>query len=749
MDEQGLNIRVSADISDAVNEFGSLAKALKQAQADQLKSWNALDRAIGSNTQQLSEYEKGYEAATARVKQLQAAIAQIDAGKNIKATSDEVKKIAPALQQANTQMRLFGLSATQSRVAIVDMARVFSGSGFTARSLGAQVSLLGPAGAAAALGIYALFEILNKTSDAEKKAQEDAKKLKELLLNLKTGTQVSGEAAYGEEGNIDKVRALAAAVEDGNRSYAERLRALNELKTINKSYFGDLTLESSSMKTLAERVQDYNNALVTQAIIKAQTEEIGSLSKKLFEQVQLLDKLKTARDQANAAAKANPYVDNQAGGLGDVGQNQAAAQAANDVVRTTQAYEKQRDAVLDIRTAIAEYNGELNKNIGIQLQQRPLQTDTAPLKTLESVASVLEKVNSIYADLQKKNTKPLFQLNQESGASLPGGQESPLVKAIDAEIAAASEKMKEAAGNPKLVDAYRQYLVALQAKLASIKNPNLTATFLPFAADPSEIDKETSKYESVIEKAIGGEKGLKLKVPLDLSETIKGEGFSKANTQALLKNYSEDVLNGLPPLRWNAKIQLALDKAKLQADFQKDLIETLNKVIKDSASSGLANIGKAIGSSLASGKNPLQAAGAAILGTVGNLVEQMGEALIKYGVEMELFRDIIGSGLSLSPAVAIAAGVAMVAIGEAVKKSVKVPAFADGGIVTGPTYGLIGEAGPEAIFPLSKMNDFVRQLPGQQNSEASTGEFVLRGQDLVLATNRATKNLNLVGKKPS
>jgi hypothetical protein len=31
------------------------------------------------------------------------------------------------------------------------------------------------------------------------------------------------------------------------------------------------------------------------------------------------------------------------------------------------------------------------------------------------------------------------------------------------------------------------------------------------------------------------------------------------------------------------------------------------------------------------------------------------------------------------------------------------PKFADGGIVTGPTVGLIGEAGPEAVIPLSKM----------------------------------------------
>ena len=34
----------------------------------------------------------------------------------------------------------------------------------------------------------------------------------------------------------------------------------------------------------------------------------------------------------------------------------------------------------------------------------------------------------------------------------------------------------------------------------------------------------------------------------------------------------------------------------------------------------------------------------------------------------------------------------------------KIPGLADGGIVTGPTLAVVGEAGPEAVIPLSKMN---------------------------------------------
>ena len=53
--------------------------------------------------------------------------------------------------------------------------------------------------------------------------------------------------------------------------------------------------------------------------------------------------------------------------------------------------------------------------------------------------------------------------------------------------------------------------------------------------------------------------------------------------------------------------------------------------------------------------------------------------------------------------------------------------FADGGIVTGPTVGLVGEAGPEAIIPLDKMGSMGGQTSITINMPAgSDGEDVVR-----------------------
>jgi hypothetical protein len=47
--------------------------------------------------------------------------------------------------------------------------------------------------------------------------------------------------------------------------------------------------------------------------------------------------------------------------------------------------------------------------------------------------------------------------------------------------------------------------------------------------------------------------------------------------------------------------------------------------------------------------------------------------------------------------------VAVVAAGIAALSAYAFGAFAEGGIVTQPMMGLVGEAGPEAIIPLSKL----------------------------------------------
>jgi TP901 family phage tail tape measure protein len=88
---------------------------------------------------------------------------------------------------------------------------------------------------------------------------------------------------------------------------------------------------------------------------------------------------------------------------------------------------------------------------------------------------------------------------------------------------------------------------------------------------------------------------------------------------------------------------------------------------------------------------------------------------------------------------------ALIAGGVAIVKSAfssNVPKFANGGIVSAPTLGLMGEyagarSNPEVIAPLDKLKGMIGQ---RETAVNVTGGFRLEGQDLVMALQRADRN---------
>lgn len=88
------------------------------------------------------------------------------------------------------------------------------------------------------------------------------------------------------------------------------------------------------------------------------------------------------------------------------------------------------------------------------------------------------------------------------------------------------------------------------------------------------------------------------------------------------------------------------------------------------------------------------------------------------------------------PFAGIAAGIAAVSAIIATIQSI--PKFADGGIVTSATLGVFGEAGPEAVMPLDRLNDFVRD-----REVRVTGKIVGQGKDLSVIIDNYNKVRNV------
>tara|TARA_R100000231_G_scaffold29517_4_gene26176 strand:- start:762 stop:2726 length:1965 start_codon:yes stop_codon:yes gene_type:complete len=163
---------------------------------------------------------------------------------------------------------------------------------------------------------------------------------------------------------------------------------------------------------------------------------------------------------------------------------------------------------------------------------------------------------------------------------------------------------------------------------------------------------------------------------------------------------------------------------------------------------GFRNMASGIGSALAdaitSGGNLAHALASVLLNTLGSMAIQLGNLAIKIGLAMKAIK------LSFkNPFTAIAAGIALIAVGKLIQNAAKivqgggVKKFAKGGIVSTPTLGLMGEypgarSNPEVIAPLDRLKSMMGDSVGSMVQVG--GEFTLRGQDLVVALQRANRN---------
>lgn len=146
--------------------------------------------------------------------------------------------------------------------------------------------------------------------------------------------------------------------------------------------------------------------------------------------------------------------------------------------------------------------------------------------------------------------------------------------------------------------------------------------------------------------------------------------------------------------------------------------EQFSAITNEGFKSAVSGIAEAMGSALAEGGNVFQAIGQSLLQSLGGVLIQLGEMAIGIGVGLTAIKTALES---LNPVLAIGAGIALVALGSFFKGKAaniggnikggsgsNITAFANGGIVSGPTNALIGEYSgaknnPEVVAPLNKL----------------------------------------------
>jgi len=161
--------------------------------------------------------------------------------------------------------------------------------------------------------------------------------------------------------------------------------------------------------------------------------------------------------------------------------------------------------------------------------------------------------------------------------------------------------------------------------------------------------------------------------------------------------------------------------------------ENFAKMLSGSVTDGLMSIFNA----MEQGESPLEA--------IGQMFRNIAMSIAAAVIQASIFQAILTAFPELK-AVFAATGALQSAFGYSGPR-------AAGGITNGPSMALIGEAGPEAVIPLSKLSGMLNTTfsAGAMSGggSASGGSFVLRGQDLLVAINRTQKSSFLKGQNIS
>jgi hypothetical protein len=176
----------------------------------------------------------------------------------------------------------------------------------------------------------------------------------------------------------------------------------------------------------------------------------------------------------------------------------------------------------------------------------------------------------------------------------------------------------------------------------------------------------------------------------------------------------------------------------------KQLSKDISSAITGAATSFAIGIGEMIGAAAAGGDG-IASFGTFALQSLAGLLQQVGEMAIQTGIALLGIQVALKT---LNPAIAIAGGIALVALASGIRTSLAkkagaiqgggtIPALAEGGIATGPTLALIGEGkGPEAVIPLDKLEGMMGGF-GNQSNVVVTGR--IQGSDILISSERAER----------
>ncbi|WP_158962597.1 hypothetical protein [Myroides fluvii] len=526
---------------------------------------------------------------------------------------------------------------------------------------------------------------------------------------------VNTEALKNTAKERAELDSLLLVAQDENALKKDRLDAIKKLNEISPQYLGNINLETINTKEATDAIGKYINALNS----KAREQALMAKKTQLYQE-QIEEEAKSVqRFQANADALSRIY-----GGQAGV------------IIRTKEQLEDYIKELSLSKQQAAEFREEYSKQLGVLEKGREkYESKIAVLNDYvkaEGLANgAVDASSKVHENSDKAISEKIKTLRSEREVL---DRSSSKYKELTADIER-YEAMLSKANKPKAP-------IIKTPKTEKREKATVAAVdFSPvIAGSTAEMEKQIKTLERQREaiRVVFGEANLAYQ---SLTNQIKDIEFQ------IKIDVDESSLN---TSQFKSSFDNFQSYVEGQAQLSSDVIRRKQEeaqIYANLAGDSFAAFGSSFVQSMGEAENGLEQFGQA-----------MAEAVVKI-IAMGLSQSVSNSVVigtetakGFGPMAAfVLPGLIAAAMGAVMSAHSQVPKFADGGIVYGPTLGLMGEyAGatrnPEVIAPLDKLKNLIKPAGGGETQIFLGGRLAVSGGDLKLILDRhATRSKRIGG----
>jgi hypothetical protein len=657
----------------------------------------------------------GFNPASTKIKQLQADYDRLNQSLNngqapLRKSSQQWTNIALVIQDLP-----FGFRAIQN-------------------NLPALIGNLAGVGGAAYLAFSAIVAGFTFYDEAQRKSAAETKKLKEAQDEYAQSLSTATGNAYTE---ITALKSLVEIAGNSNESMDKRLIAVNKLQKEYPAYFGNLNKEQILNGNVATATYEVANAILARARARAMEERVGQLT------TQQLD---AERERITLQKENIKLTDEKIKLLNETNSEESdALTIASDMTLLDEANAASKLRLNDVNKQISANTDKINKLIAIENST-----------SLESVA-IRQKLNaekSTAIKLDKENKAP-EKLKEEKQRTfdLLSYTKKYFDAKLDFAIEDESEQIRILNQQQAAYDA--MYALKIISDVEYAKNSGeiykqIYGIRTNLLKDQEAEEKKVSDRE--LQNSLDA-----LKIESDVATKIANStGRSTASERiAILEQYKNALYDLASMGGWTAEQLDKISDALVRVDGEikgsqdnlrdykitwTDTMNSINKSILDFVANSINYLAESLGKALAGEKIEVFKGLALLL--ADSLID-IGKALVAYALPVLLALTLLKKPSIPTAIAAIAAGTVAIAAGSFLKSKLNkdnTQKFANGGIISGPTMGLMGEypgaaSNPEVVAPLDKLKDMIGGGTG-------TLEARISGNDLLILMNKASRNNN-------